>query len=178
MSNAKISIHATRRGRDRGCIENDIIYLISIHATRRGRDGAAERTLDGWGVLIHATRRGRDDKFTAEDRARTFQFTRPAGAAIALSSFFPASSLISIHATRRGRDESFRVIYPGEIQFQFTRPAGAAIRANRTTSTARWHFNSRDPQGPRCDLLTTHLKYVPISIHATRRGRDASILIF
>ena len=64
MCNAKISIHATRRGRDyhlAGVTDQET--EISIHATRRGRDG---------------------DEVEAALKAYIFQFTRPAGAAIHL----------------------------------------------------------------------------------------------
>ena len=150
MCNAKISIHATRRGRDQFIVRLSPILLISIHATRRGRDKGDPGETGATGhfnsrdpqgprcghiriskrpveISIHATRRGRDIENLGYLRYK----------------------LISIHATRRGRDPT-----PDNEKGLLD------------------DFNSRDPQGPRYVRRNADELQLTISIHATRRGRD------
>ena len=195
FQNAKVSIHASRAGRDFPCRYQP--YKLLFQSTRPvrdathqfdvpGRDNArfnprvpcgtrrdwTPEDYAGWLVSIHASRAGRDPRI----RRTT------------------AIGEVSIHASRAGRDgQGWR---PGKtgILFQSTRPVRDAThclsqffrdlrvsihasRAGRDSATALTVFNALRFQSTRpVRDATAKLRLispvVPVSIHASRAGRD------
>ena len=60
ISYDRVSIHATRAGRDGAVGQLAYMESVSIHATRAGRDGKGNKQQWIENVSIHATRAGRD----------------------------------------------------------------------------------------------------------------------
>ena len=60
QSQAKVSIHAPRAGRDGDGWDSRLYDDVSIHAPRAGRDIVKVQLADKVGVSIHAPRAGRD----------------------------------------------------------------------------------------------------------------------
>ena len=105
----------------------DVICNISIHAPRRGSDrGRCVECGCMVGISIHAPRRGSDDYFTSALPWPQFQSTLPAGEATDQYSSSGFSAPISIHAPRRGSDLPTLVSRRFLIKFQSTLPAGEA----------------------------------------------------
>ena len=145
---------------------------ISIHSPRMGRDGAAQLCAERRGISIHSPRMGRDlDGERQRRRAK-----------------------ISIHSPRMGRDlcpcadtgsaSDFNPLSPhGErpdiaakyhvyFEFQSTLPAWGETRQPGMRGGKHVDFNPLSPHGERPTPGIIPRRFLLISIHSPRMGRD------
>jgi len=196
----RVSIHASRAGRDVFTgMNNREDY--QFQSTRPVRDATSLLCIPvvTEKVSIHASRAGRDARAFPTGWPKTvFQSTRPVRDATKCS--FPSPSFqnvsihasragrdassyvcsckwrrVSIHASRAGRDLSRWVFRSFDRGFQSTRPVRDATRAFVAGRSPNIRFQSTRPVRDATGTPEDDGYQEPVSIHASRAGRDRPI---
>ena len=170
-------------GRDYRISRRSLDSTVSIHAPTGGATTRCCRSPKETGVSIHAPTGGATKDEILERYCRTFQFTRPRGARLAMHLTPDQMSAVSIHAPTggaTGHDEKT----PELMEFQFTRPRGARPSRPRSRTSKRC-FNSRahggrDPRpGGICPSphVSIHAPTGGATVLGRARAEDAAVSI-
>ena len=170
-----ISIHAPRVGRDRLGGDRRAPKRISIHAPRVGRDVLHKRKKTVYPDFNPRAPCGaRRLSGLIFRKSYLFQSTRPVWGATISPACIYSKHGISIHAPRVGRDTGSATNCVCIKKFQSTRPVWGATPIATRFAGANANFNPRAPCGARQCRKCRICRFVKISIHAPRVGRDAS----